>query len=204
MEGKQVSEPLMTAADVQACRERADKATAGPWEQDETWLVHERGIWPDGSRKTLAEAKGFIKCDDANDAAFIASARSDVPRLCDDLLAARATIAAKDEWIADLEAKLVRLMGGYDVQGRIAELEDEVRRVESKVVAMEDELEESQAENERLKNRGIEDMKHRIAELEAEHAKCPVPVFNADCTVNELGRAIIAEQQKESLENRTP
>ncbi len=132
-------------AEVAAIRERAKRLTANSWD---TYIPSpEKRDWMSIADTILFDGRAVAH-------AHLAS--------CDTIETERATIAAKDERIADLEAKI-----------------------------------------ERLTNRGIEDMKHRIAELEsdlarltAEHAKCPVPVFNADCTVNELGKAIIAEQRE--------
>lgn len=78
-----------------AARERAEKATPGPWESheydaDNSWFGHRdnHGVQP--------------LCDDAgmcapNNSAFIAAAREDVPALCDavDELAAEVDTATK-------------------------------------------------------------------------------------------------------------
>jgi hypothetical protein len=105
----------MSPEELRACRERAEAATPGPWVRD----LYEDGesgegplgVFP-GARGEWVESNNVIRppsaegdlgddvatCDRNGDAAFIAHARADVPRLL-------ATVAARDarlEAVADV------------------------------------------------------------------------------------------------------
>jgi hypothetical protein len=100
------------SVDTRAIRERADKATAGPWtasewhgEDDGGWCAvgpHHRyetddeGDWPDSPSHEKAKM----------DSAFVAAARTDVPLLCDALDASLLAVAARDGEIARLRGVL--------------------------------------------------------------------------------------------------
>jgi hypothetical protein len=79
----------MTTEEILAAKARAEAATPGPWRTeprcDDAAPGEHLVMFPNGEdASVLSEV----------DAAFIAAARSDVPRLADDLLAANARCAA--------------------------------------------------------------------------------------------------------------
>jgi hypothetical protein len=79
---------MLTTAELLAISERAEKATAGPWENDETDIM---GIWPDdGSIGMIAVS--LMNPPNFENAEFIAHARTDIPKLL--------------AHVAELEAKL--------------------------------------------------------------------------------------------------
>lgn len=86
-----MSEPL-TDTELAAIRERVDKATAGPWE------IHDCGIWESGFDFQRLIAK--VPTDDivfhTSHTAFIVAARSDVPRLLDEIERLKAIITQHD------------------------------------------------------------------------------------------------------------
>ena len=73
----------LTDSEIKAIMERCEKATPGPWESEVTTsggsILTRGGKWRGQSLQVVP----------SQDADFIASARSDVPDLCRDLLAAR-------------------------------------------------------------------------------------------------------------------
>lgn len=91
----------MTTDDIKAALERSEKATAGPWEVggphpavSVIWMKHGAVIDGYECEPPVYEPIAFV-CDDVsmqptaiNDAALIANARTDVPRLARALLVA--------------------------------------------------------------------------------------------------------------------
>lgn len=72
--------------DLTAIRERAEKATEGAWVAEEIW-TNDFNIYPKGSSGYIAKVNGDspflegIKTNGESDAAFIAHARQDIPKL---------------------------------------------------------------------------------------------------------------------------
>lgn len=62
----------MNSEQLNAIKERAEKATPGPWELD----TDDNGIWNEGGRNYLGSVNLSI-----TDAEFIAHAREDIPQL---------------------------------------------------------------------------------------------------------------------------
>lgn len=50
--------------------------TPAPWVVDDTWLVHGRDVWPNGTARVTVELAGFGKFDRREDAEFAALARA--------------------------------------------------------------------------------------------------------------------------------
>lgn len=99
----------MSPEELRACRERAEAATAGPWSSlpipgcDRRVVVsHERG-----ARSRVATVCSWDRV--AENSAFIAEARTDVPRLLATVDAERAAVAAREERIAELASELADL-----------------------------------------------------------------------------------------------
>lgn len=74
----------MTKTFAQTCRERAEKATAGPWQTDGTGtVIADLGsITEHGSTWTVVASEAGPFSHSLEDAYFIAHAREDVPELC--------------------------------------------------------------------------------------------------------------------------
>jgi len=77
----------LTTEEILAAKARAEAATPGPWRAGSNWT--DCVLVPHPKRVLLRANEHF---EHAADVAFIAAARSDVPRLADDLLAAMAEI----------------------------------------------------------------------------------------------------------------
>jgi hypothetical protein len=95
----------LTQEQLEAIRQRAENAAAGPWD------IFEGGYVVQGDGMILGNP--VAKCENDEDATFIAHARTDIPALLD--------------YIAELEAELARLK---DTLIEISELTDEFFNVE--------------------------------------------------------------------------
>jgi hypothetical protein len=94
---------ILTLERVAECRERAERATKGPWEakcsgHDYPYIV--------AHGKQLACGEDFGKMPDAE---FCAHARTDIPALCATVEALRDTLAAKEETQRALEEENAEL-----------------------------------------------------------------------------------------------
>jgi hypothetical protein len=78
----------MTDDDLQAIEQRAEKATAGPWEQlSGKYMCLDQGLHP----------QRFVSFTQA-DEEFVLAARTDVPRLCAALREARELLREVPDW----------------------------------------------------------------------------------------------------------
>lgn len=74
----------MTPAELDEIRERAEKATEGPWKYEEESYKDEENRWQsattveDGRGDEVLHDDGYLDDDDAQ---FIAAARTDIPKL---------------------------------------------------------------------------------------------------------------------------
>ena len=88
---------MLTTKECQEIRERADKATKGPWAQnadDASAIEHEYGLF-------YWQLSAHV--DESHNASFIAHARTDIPALLDTVDELRAKLADLAEWCAELE-----------------------------------------------------------------------------------------------------
>lgn len=82
-------------AEIARIKGLAEKATKGPWANDDpSWKeLNDITVWAPGGKQSVANMGGsFACCDDKDEAqqnfdngAFVADARTSVPRLCDAL-----------------------------------------------------------------------------------------------------------------------
>lgn len=74
--------PMLTPEEIAAIRERAEKATSGPWQYEQYEvdpLSDTAKLYYSGSEKPFADFRGDLNQD--QDAEFIAHARTDIPAL---------------------------------------------------------------------------------------------------------------------------
>jgi hypothetical protein len=109
----------MTKEELDAIRERADKATPGPWEWTRSYDIGSARLWalhnplqPDGGvgdglaritnyylvlRTTSKRDMDGTPLEQIPDFQFIAHAREDIPRLCDELAAYKQALCQRGE-----------------------------------------------------------------------------------------------------------
>lgn len=113
----------MSPEELRACRERAEAATAGPWragsvERDAVFIPWPQGMGPE---RVLLRMNEHYPHD--ADAAFIAHARTDVPRLL-------ATVATRDEEIRRIAEAIGRMREADGHAPFPASADELVRRAE--------------------------------------------------------------------------
>ena len=114
---------MSTNGEIQAARERAEKATKAPWHQSPHSIERDYVFDPDNDPVAVARTRqgnaGAFRRNEAN-ADFIAHAREDIPMLCEALAEAQ----RKNEDIAG---------ANLDLNGEMQRLRDELAEAEGKL-----------------------------------------------------------------------